>query len=160
MIFETWMSYSISCQILENKVRVPVSKKKDWVEGTFTFSFLSTIIHKNSSQYWIEKDGVSCISYWQTGLGIVQSCNIVPSLVSSIGESWDSGLYFAPQLPRSFDHFYGAGSPRPPSPQRGVGLGTPLPRGAGRASLVETISLQISKSSPFCFLQSTFPNHQ
>ena len=51
----------------------------------------------------------SCISYWQTGLGIVQCCNIVPSFVSSIGESWDSGHYFVPQTPRGLDHFYGAG---------------------------------------------------
>ena len=63
----------------------------------------------------------SSISYWQAGLGIVQCCNIVPSFVSSIGESWDSGLYFAPQLPRGFDHFYGTGRGGEP----------PLPRGEG-----------------------------
>ena len=44
------MSYYISWQILENKVRSPVGKKVDWVEGTFTFYFLSTTIHNNSSQ--------------------------------------------------------------------------------------------------------------
>ena len=82
----------------------------------------------------------SCISYWQAGLGIVQCCNIVPSLISSIGESWDSGLYFAPQLPLGFDHFYGAGQggEPPPSPQCGAGQGTPpSPRGgvpAGRGA--------------------------
>ena len=87
------------------------------------------MIHKNSSQYWIVKDvknGVSCISYWQTGLGIVQCCNIVPSFVSSIGESWDSGLYFAPQLPRGFDHLYRAGRGTPP---------LPTPQGRGGAPL-------------------------
>ena len=31
-------------------------EKKNWVEGTFTFSFLLTIIHRNSSQYWIVND--------------------------------------------------------------------------------------------------------
>ena len=38
--------------------------------GTFTFNFISMIIHKNNSQYLIGKDvkdGVSCISYWQAG---------------------------------------------------------------------------------------------
>ena len=48
-------------------------------------------------------------------------CNIVPSLVSSIGESLDWGLYFAPQLPRHFDHFYGAGNPAFPIVQGGAG---------------------------------------
>ena len=88
MIFWTWGSYFICWQIFENNVWCPVRKKKKKVLSLFTFS---------------------CISYWQAGLGIVQCCNIVPSLISSIGESWDSGLYFAPQLPRGFDHFYGAG---------------------------------------------------
>ena len=50
MIFGTWMSYFTSWEILENKVRSPVGKKVDWVEGTFTFYFLSTTIHNNSSQ--------------------------------------------------------------------------------------------------------------
>ena len=62
----------------------------------------------------------------------VQCCDIVPSLVSSFGESLDTGLYFAPQLPRGFDHFYGAGQggEPPPSPQCGAGRGTPpSPRG-------------------------------
>ena len=58
----------------------------------------------------------------------VQCCDIVPSLVSSFGESLDIGLYFAPQLPRSFDHFYGAGrggeAPPPHSAGRG---GAPIP---------------------------------
>ena len=94
------------------------------------------MIHKNSSQYWIVKDvkdGVSCISYWQAGLGIVQCCNIVPSLLSSFGESWDSGIYFAPQLPRGFDHFYGAGRGGEPPPPHSAGRGgePPLPRGEG-----------------------------
>ena len=118
MIFGTWMSYFLSCQILENKVRSPVSKKKDWVEGSFTFSYVSTIFHKKSSQYWVVKDGVSCISYWQAGLGLVQCCNIVPSLVPSVGKNWESGFYFAPKLPRGFDHFVGrAGVGNPPSPR-------------------------------------------
>ena len=53
MIFGTLMSYFISLQILGRKVRSPVGKKVDWVEGAFTFYFLSTTIHKNSSQYCI-----------------------------------------------------------------------------------------------------------
>ena len=60
----------------------------------------------------------------------VQCCDIVPSLVSSFGESLDIGLYFAPQLPRSFDHFYGAGRGGEPPPPRGEGSprgGAPIP---------------------------------
>ena len=69
----------------------------------------------------------------QAGLGIVQCCNIVPSLVSSFGESWDSGIYFAPQLPRGFDHFYGAGQGgEPPLPTARGGAGNPpFPAGQG-----------------------------
>ena len=93
MIFWTWRSYFIRWQIFENKVWCPVSKKRKKVLSLFTFS---------------------CISYWQDGLDIVQCFNIVPSFVSSIEESWDSGLYFAPQLPRSFVLFYGAGRSREP----------------------------------------------
>ena len=75
----------------------------------------------------------------------VQCCDIVPSLVSSFGESLDTGLYFAPQLPRGFDHFYGAGrggAGNPPLPTVRGGAGNPplpagrVPRGAGRPSLV------------------------
>ena len=60
----------------------------------------------------------------------VQCCDIVPSLVSSFGESLDIGLYFAPQLPRGFDHFYGAGRGGEPPPPRGEGSprgGAPIP---------------------------------
>ena len=80
----------------------------------------------------------SCISYWQAGLSIVQGCNIIPSLISSIRESWDSGLYFAPQLPRGFDHFYGAGRGGEPPPPHSAGRGGEPhpPRGAERPSLV------------------------
>ena len=66
---------------MENKVGSPVGKKR----GKRIFTFYLTIIQKNSPQHWIVKDGVFCISYWQAGLGIVQFCNIVLSLVSSIG---------------------------------------------------------------------------
>ena len=68
----------------------------------------------------------------------VQCCDIVPSLVSSFGESLDIGLCFAPQLPRGFDHFYGAGrGGEPPLPHSaGRGGEPPPPRGAGRPSLV------------------------
>ena len=98
----------------------------------------------------------SCISYWQAGLGIVQCCNIVPSFVSSIGESWDLGLYFAPQLPRSFEHFYRAGRGTPPSPQcgasiPGANLAHPARSGSGRVcKLVSTIlqGLHCSKPQP------------
>ena len=72
----------------------------------------------------------------------VQCCDIVPSLVSSFGESLDIGLYFAPQLPRGFDHFYGAGRGGEPPPPHSAGRGgePPLPAGrvpcgAGRPSL-------------------------
>ena len=70
---------------------------------------------------------------FQAGLGIVQCCNIVPSLVSSSAESRDSGLYCAPQLSRGFHNFYGAGRGTPPSPQWQcvAGRGTP-PCLAGR----------------------------
>ena len=47
------------------------------------FHFL--LIQKNSPQHWIVKDGAFCITYWQAVLGIVQFCNIVLSMVSSIG---------------------------------------------------------------------------
>ena len=101
MIFGTWRSYFISWQIFENKVWCPVSKK---IRRYFHFLLSLT--------YLIER----------LDSGIVQ-CNIVPSFVSSVGESWDWGLYFAPQLPRGFDHFYGVGrgGEPPPSPQRGEG---------------------------------------
>ena len=76
MIFGTWLSWKISM----NKVRSPVRKKKrHWVKGNFILYFFSTIIHKDSSQFWIlqyVKDDVSCISCWQAGLGIVQCWNI------------------------------------------------------------------------------------
>ena len=45
-------------------------------------------------------------------MGIVQYCNIVPSLVSYSGKIWDLGLYITPQLPCGFDHFCGAGRGR------------------------------------------------
>merc|ERR1719282_1971152 len=63
----------------------------------------------------------------------VQCCDIVPSLVSSFGESLDIGLYFAPQLPRGFDHFYGAGRGGEPPPPHSAGQGgePPPPRGEG-----------------------------
>ena len=73
---------------------------------------------------------VPCISYWHAGLGIVQS------LVSSFGESLDMGLYFAPQLPHGFDHFYGAGRGGEPR----------LPRGTGRPSLIGIMLLSHSVS--------------
>ena len=71
----------------------------------------------------------------------VQCCDIVPSLVSSFGESLDIGLYFAPQLPRGFDHFKGQGGEPPPPHSAGRGGEPPLPagkvpRGAGRPSLI------------------------
>ena len=58
-------------------------------------------------------------------LGIVQCCNIVPSLVSYIGKIG--------QLPRGFDHFYGAGRGGEPPPPHSAGRGgePPLPRGEG-----------------------------
>ena len=66
-------------------------------------------------------------------MGIVQCCDIVPSLVSSFGESLDIGLYFAPQLPRGFDHFYGTGRGGEPPLPRSAGRGgePPLPAGRG-----------------------------
>ena len=45
-----------------------------------------SIIHKSSSQYCIVidvKDGVFCMSCFQVGLGISNSCRIIPLLVSS-----------------------------------------------------------------------------
>ena len=63
----------------------------------------------------------------------VQCCDIVPSLVSSFGESLDTGLYFAPQLPRGFDHFSGTGRGGEPPPPHSAGRGgePPLPAGRG-----------------------------
>ena len=46
--------------------RIKYEALEDGVEGNFTFYFLSMIIHKYSSQYWIVKDvkdGVPCIPY-------------------------------------------------------------------------------------------------
>ena len=100
MIFWTWRSYFICWQIFENKVWYPVSKKRRYFHF---FTFFA---------YPIDR----------------LDCNIVPSFVSSIGESWDLGLYFAPQLSRSFDHFYRAG--KPPLPTARVEE-PPLARGAG-----------------------------
>ena len=74
----------------------------------------------------------SCISHWQAGLGIIQCCNIVPS----IGFLY-SGLYFALQLPRGFDHFYGAGRGGEPPP----------PRGAGRPSMEAGYSNVLSNTA-------------
>ena len=107
MIIGTWRSYFIGWQIFENKIWCPACKKE---EGTFTFTF-------------------SCISYWQAELGIVQCCNIVPSLVSIIGKVWESGLYFAPQPPCGLDHFFGVGPP--PLLSAGRGGKPPLPAGQG-----------------------------
>ena len=53
----------------------------------------------------------------------VQCCDIVPSLVSSFGESLDTGFFFAPQFPRGFDHFYGAGRGGEPPPPHSAGRG-------------------------------------
>ena len=63
----------------------------------------------------------------------VQCCDIVPSLVSSFGESLDTGLYFAPQFPRGFDYFYRAGRGGEPPPPHSAGRGgePPPPRGEG-----------------------------
>ena len=49
-------------------------------------------------------------------------------LVSSVEEISDSGLYFAPQLPRGFDHFYGTGrggEPPPPHSAKRGGVSIP-----------------------------------
>ena len=56
------------------------------------------------------------------------------------------GPLFCPQLPRGFDHFYGAGR----------GGGPTLPRGAGRPSLVVTTGIKPSSRSPvhFCRLRT------
>ena len=89
------------------------------------------IIHKNNSQYWIGGCKGWCLFHiLLTGwMGIVQCCNIVPSLVSIIGKVWESGLYFAPQPPCGLDHFFGVGPP----PLLSVGRGgkPPLPAGQG-----------------------------
>ena len=62
-------------------------------------------------------------------MGIVQCCNIVPSLVPSVGKNRELGFYFAPQLPHGFGHFCGAGNH--PSPQYGAERGTTLPERRG-----------------------------
>ena len=141
------MSYFLSCQILENKVRSPVSKKINWVEGTFTFSFLAMIIHRVNSQYWIVKDvkdGVSCISYWQAGLGIVQCCIIVPSLDWNplLEKSKNRASFLPHNFPAVLIIFVGRGREPPPhSAERG---GEPLPpRRAGRSFLNVTTVLYL-----------------
>lgn len=70
----------ISCQISENKALLAKIRIELKILSLFPFSL-------NSFQYWIVKDvkdGVSCISYSQAGLGIVQCYNIVPTLVPSV----------------------------------------------------------------------------
>ena len=62
-----------------------------------TCCVLSFFYFSWSSQYWIEqdvKDFVSCIPCLQAGLGIVQCCNIFPSLVSSIAKMTIRPLFF------------------------------------------------------------------
>ena len=63
-----------------------VSKKRG--KRIFTFYFLSTIIHKNSSSYWIVKelkDGVSCIYILLTGwighCSVLCNCTISDDIV-------------------------------------------------------------------------------
>ena len=59
------------------------------------------------------------------------------------------GLYFAPQLPRGFDHFYGTGrGGEPPLPHSaGRGGEPPLPRGAGRPSMEAGYSNVLSNTA-------------
>ena len=79
---------------------MPCQQKKKKVLSLFTFS---------------------SISYLRAGLGIVKCFSIAPSFISSIRESSVSGLYFDPQLPHGFDHFYRPGRGAPPYPAgRGV----------------------------------------
>ena len=56
-------------------------------------------------------------------------CNIVTSLVPSVGKNRELGFYLAPQLPHGFGHFCGAGNH--PSPQYGAERGTTLPERRG-----------------------------
>ena len=88
----------------------------------------------------------SCISYWQARLGIVQCCSIVPSFVSSIGESWDSAFILPRNFPAVLIIFTGRAG-NPPLPTAQGGAGNPafpagrVPCGAGRPSLVFTNAL-------------------
>ena len=119
-IWDIWRRYFISWQIFENKVWCPVSKKR---RGHF--HFLLSLAYPIDRLDW--------------------ALFIVVILFHHIGflywRNWDLGLYFAPQLPRGFDHFYRTGRGTSPSPQCGAGREPPLPAGrvpcgAGRPSLI------------------------
>ena len=87
----------------------------------------------------------------------VQCCDIVPSLVSSFGESLDTSLYFAPQLPRGFDHFYGTGRGGEPPLPRGEGSprgGAPIPGGYLRsATICFVVKMLANQKTGLCILE-------
>ena len=65
--------------------------------GTFTFNFISMIIHRNNCKYWIGmdvRDDVSCIFYLQAGLFIILFHHWFLIL-----EKFENGAFF---LPRNF----------------------------------------------------------
>ena len=66
------------------------------------FHFL--LIQRNSPQHWIVKDGVFCISCFQVGLDIVQSCYIIPSLVSLL-EKIEHNTFFCRATSLQFGSF-------------------------------------------------------
>ena len=89
----------------------------------------------------------------------VQCCDIVPSLVSSFGESLDTGLYFAPQLPRGFDHFYGAGRGGEPPPPHSAGRGVhpcPKPVKSTKVKLLPNEDGQVKGTLPLRALCTQF----
>ena len=125
MIFWTWRSYFIRWQIFENKVWCPVSKKKKTVLSLFT---------------------LSCISYWQAGLGIVYCCDIVPSYWFPLLEKFEIRAFI---LPRNFPVvliiFTGRGGEPPP----------PHSAGRGRES-IPGLNVYKSDKTLHCCIKRTF----
>ena len=113
---------------------------KELIGGRDSYSFISDgvkgIARLVGSNWWymIERAGTGRkleagmggeaidSRYWQAGLGVVQCCNILPSLV------WECDLWFSLPLLRGFDHSCGAGNPT--SKWGG------FPGGRGRPSLI------------------------
>ena len=71
--------------IQQNLICIALSEREVsqiYSTGWRYFHFLFSL--NDNQKNWIAKDvkdGVSCISYWQAGLGIVQCSNIIPSFL-------------------------------------------------------------------------------
>ena len=91
------------------------------------------------------------ISYWQAGLGIIQCCNIVPSIGFLYWRKLRFRPLFCPATSPRFWSFLRGGSGRgtPPSPQCGAGQGTP-PSPRGGASIPGSELPKISEMGRSC----------